>query len=83
VSIAYTGEELMAVNEKDLYVLQRMRGWHNNWGLGFEETTGMVSNTLKMDQKEVVKALKRLKQESSHSPEYKKLRNDLPKDWPI
>ena len=51
--------------------------------MGFEETTGMVSNTLKMDQKEVVKALKRLKRESSHSPEYKKLRNDLPKDWPI
>jgi len=43
----------------------------------------MVSNTLKMDQKEVVKALKRLKRESGDTSEYKKLRRDLPEDWPI
>jgi hypothetical protein len=43
----------------------------------------MVSNTLKMDQKEVVKALKRLKRESNDTPEYQKLRCDLPEDWPI
>ena len=51
--------------------------------MGFEETTGMVSNTLKMDQKEIVKALKRLKREASDDPEYQKLRQDLPKSWPI
>jgi len=43
----------------------------------------MVSNTLKMDQKEIIKALKRLKQESSDTAEYQKVRRDLPKDWPI
>jgi hypothetical protein len=42
----------------------------------------MVSNTVKMDQKDVVAALKRLK--ANHSdPEYKKLRKDLPREWPI
>ena len=29
--------------------------------LGFEETTGMVSNSLKISQEEVVKALRRLR----------------------
>jgi hypothetical protein len=43
----------------------------------------MVSNTLKMDQAEVVKALKRLKRAQSDNPEYLKLRRELPKDWPI
>ncbi len=43
----------------------------------------MVSNTVKMDQKEVVAALKRLKANRSDDPEYKKLRKDLPKEWPI
>jgi hypothetical protein len=43
----------------------------------------MVSNTLKMDQKELVKALKRLKREGGDDPEYRKLRKDLPDDWPI
>jgi hypothetical protein len=51
--------------------------------LGFEETTGMVSNTLRMDQKEVVAALQRLRANRSADPEYKKLRKDLPDDWPI
>jgi hypothetical protein len=43
----------------------------------------MVSNTLKMDQKEIVAALKRLKADHSDDPEYKRLRKDLPKSWPI
>ncbi len=43
----------------------------------------MVSNTLKMDEEEVVEALKRLRREHSDDPEYQKLRGDLPKDWPI
>ena len=43
----------------------------------------MVSNAVKKEQKEVVAALKRLRAEHSDDPEYKKLRNDLPKDWPI
>jgi len=51
--------------------------------MGFEETTGMVSNTLKMTQKDVVAALKRLKAEHGDDPEYKQLRKDLPKSWPI
>jgi hypothetical protein len=43
----------------------------------------MVSNTLKMDQQEVIRALKRLKRQSSASPEYQKLRRELPEEWPI
>ena len=43
----------------------------------------MVSNTLKMSQKEIVGALERLKNAHSDDPEYKKLRKDLPKEWPI
>jgi hypothetical protein len=51
--------------------------------LGFEETTGMVSNTLKMSQEELLKTLERLRQKHVDDPEYKKLRRDLPKDWPL
>jgi hypothetical protein len=43
----------------------------------------MVSNTLKMDQKEVVAALKRLRANHSEDPEYQRLRKDLPKNWPV
>ena len=43
----------------------------------------MVSNTVKMDQKDVVAALKRLKTNHSDDQEYKKLRKDLPREWPI
>ena len=43
----------------------------------------MVSNAVKKEQKEVVAALKRLRAEHSDDPEYKKLRKDLPKEWPI
>ena len=43
----------------------------------------MVSNTVKRDQKEVVAALKRLRAQHGEDAEYKKLRKDLPKEWPI
>jgi hypothetical protein len=43
----------------------------------------MVSNSVKMSQDEVVEALKRLRANHSDDPEYKKLRKDLPKEWPI
>lgn len=43
----------------------------------------MVSNAVKMSQKEVIAALKRLRAEYSGDPEYKKLRKDLPKEWPV
>lgn len=43
----------------------------------------MVSNSVKMNQQEVVAALKRLRAQHSDDAEYKKLRKDLPKEWPI
>jgi hypothetical protein len=43
----------------------------------------MVSNTLKISQDEVVAALTRLRDKHADDPEYKKLREDLPKNWPI
>ena len=42
----------------------------------------MVSNAVKITQKEVIAALKRLRAEHSDDPEYKTLRKDLPKGWP-
>jgi hypothetical protein len=43
----------------------------------------MVSSAVKMDQKKVIAALNRLRAHHSDDPEYKKLREDLPKNWPI
>ena len=43
----------------------------------------MVSNAVKMEQKGVIAALKRLRTHHGEDPDYKKLREDLPKDWPI
>ncbi len=43
----------------------------------------MVSNAVGMDEDRVVAALQRLKAQHSEDPDYKKLRKDLPKDWPI
>ena len=43
----------------------------------------MVSNSLKIDQQEIVQALARLRQEQADSPEYQKLRGELPQDWPV
>jgi hypothetical protein len=43
----------------------------------------MVSNALKISHEEVVQALVRARSEQSETPEYKKLRKDLPKGWPL
>jgi len=43
----------------------------------------MVSNSLKISQQEVAAALKRLRADHSDDPEYKKLRKELPKSWPM
>jgi len=43
----------------------------------------MVSNSLKIGEPEIVAALKRLRKHHSDDPEYKKLRKELPKSWPI
>jgi hypothetical protein len=43
----------------------------------------MVSNSLKIDQPKIIEALARLRGEQADNPEYKKLRRDLPKDWPV
>jgi hypothetical protein len=43
----------------------------------------MVSNTLKMDQKKLIKELARIRKVYADDPDYQKLRKDLPKDWPL
>jgi len=43
----------------------------------------MVSSALKMAVKDVIATLKRLRADHKHDPEYKKLREELPKRWPI
>ena len=43
----------------------------------------MVSNSLKIDQPKIIEALARLRREQADNLEYKKLRRDLPKEWPV
>jgi hypothetical protein len=43
----------------------------------------MVSNSLKIDQEQIIEALTRLRREQAGNPEYQKLRGELPKDWPV
>ena len=43
----------------------------------------MVSNTLKMDREEMVKIAAGLERKYASDPEYRKLRKDLPEDWPV
>ena len=43
----------------------------------------MVSNAVKQDQKAVVAALQRLRAQHNDDAEYKSLRKELPKEWPV
>jgi len=43
----------------------------------------MVSNSLKIDQEQIIEALARLRCEQADNPEYQKLRRELPEDWPV
>lgn len=43
----------------------------------------MVSSAVDMDTEEVIRALDRLRANHGDDPEYKRLRKDLPKDWPV
>jgi hypothetical protein len=43
----------------------------------------MVSNSLKIDQEEIIEALARPRREQADDPEYQKLRGELPQDWPV
>jgi hypothetical protein len=51
--------------------------------MGFEETAGMVSNTLSMDLEELVGTLKRIGQTCQDDPDYADMRGKLPSDWPL
>ena len=43
----------------------------------------MVSNSLNMDLQELLDTVKRMRKEHGGTEEYRKLRKDLPKDWPL
>jgi hypothetical protein len=43
----------------------------------------MVSNVLGMDQDDLIELLKTFKKKYADNPEYSKLRDELPKGWPI
>lgn len=43
----------------------------------------MVSNSLDMKLDELLRALKRMAKEYAYDSEYKKLRAELPSDWPL
>ena len=43
----------------------------------------MVSNSLHMDLDELLRTVKRMRQQYGSDAEYKKLRAELPDDWPL
>ncbi len=43
----------------------------------------MVSSALDLKEADLRKALRRIKKEHADDPEYKRLRKELPKGWPI
>ena len=43
----------------------------------------MVSNSLHMDLGELLQTIKRMRKEHADSAEYRKLRKELPEDWPL
>ena len=43
----------------------------------------MVSSAVKMSKAELVKTLARIKREHAEDPEYKQLRKEWPKSWPM
>ncbi len=43
----------------------------------------MVSSAVEMSRAELVKALGRIKQQHADDPEYKRLRKEWPKSWPM
>ena len=43
----------------------------------------MVSNVLETDQAEIVRRLLSFKKTYARDPEYRKLRAELPKEWPL
>lgn len=51
--------------------------------MGFEETAGMVSNTLHMDLEELVATLARIGRDCADDPDFLAMRRKLPADWPI
>ena len=51
--------------------------------MGFEETAGMVSNTLRMDLEELVATLEQIGETCRNDPDYIEMRGKLPSDWPF
>jgi hypothetical protein len=43
----------------------------------------MVSNVLELEPDELVTALQRLRAQFADDPEYRKLRAELPPEWPV
>ena len=43
----------------------------------------MVSNSLKMDQKKLIKELERIRKAYGEDADYQRLRKELPKEWPL
>jgi len=43
----------------------------------------MVSNSLRIDLQDLLETIKRMRKAYGDSAEYKKLRRDLPEDWPL
>jgi hypothetical protein len=43
----------------------------------------MVSSTLEIELGDLLASLKRIRQEHANDPEYKRLRANFPKSWPM
>lgn len=68
---------------RELNVFQGMVACYRNCRANFEETVRMVGRARGLSSNEVKDMLTIMKEKSGDTPEYKKLRNKLPKEFPM
>ena len=71
----------MKYEEKEL--LQGMRNCHNACGDDFKETVRMVCSSRDREPAEVIETLNRLAKKFGETKEYKKLRGEIPEEFPF
>ena len=68
---------------KERELLQGMGNCYDVCHSDFEETVRMVGNRRSLTSEEVKAILKRIKEASGHTDEYKELRSRVPSDFPF
>ncbi|MDH2900661.1 MAG: hypothetical protein PXY39_06785 [archaeon] len=73
----------MLTTPKELELLQGMGNCYAACGADFEDTVSMVGNARRLEPREVKEILKRIKEAHGNEDEYIRLRNRLPKEFPM